>query len=289
MKERLLRVAATAPATYGFVPAAAVRATERMIQGRETRAAEVRRQADRMLDHHLRLAERAARDGARLIVIPEDCLRLMGLVSHHHREARCAERVQAAWDRYVERVGALCRRHGVFVAGGTVTRRDGRFHNSAVLLDPQGTVIAVYDKTHLPRNGEHLCLAPGESLPVFDTPLGRIGFLICWDILFPEAYGALALQGAELVLQPTFGHAGEWSDVTARCRAMDWAVPLVISMWGGPSCIVDSHGAMVAHTGRRRNAVAVATLDLAARRPLVYLQDVRREKPRERRTGLYVP
>jgi N-carbamoylputrescine amidase len=70
------------------------------------------------------------------------------------------------------------------------------------LLGPGG-LIGTYRKVHLWDN-ENTIFAPGDiGLPVFDTPLGRIGMLICYDLWFPEATRALALQGAELICVPT--------------------------------------------------------------------------------------
>lgn len=281
-----IRVAVCSPSTYGFVAKADERATVEAIAGRVTGPRLLAAHVERMLDHHGRLLERAGRRGARLAVIPEDCLRLGGLVRRHRGGAACAAGVDAAFARYDRRVGDLCRRFRMYIVGGTVTRTGRRYANTAVMHDDSGRIIARYDKTHLP-DGERGVYDPGRDLPVFDTPLGRIGMLICWDIVFPETVAALALKGAELIVQPTFGHDGESADITARSRALDWAVPLAISMWGRSSCIIDAGGAVVSRSGSRPNRIAVGELDLQAPRPWLFLGDVRREKPAWRRPDLY--
>ena len=286
-KPRRLVVVACAPASYGFLPAEFDAATERMIKGLERKPAQILAHVERMLDHQARILRRAGAAGGELAVIPEDCLRLAGMIGRHRRAVFCADVVQAAADRYRERIGEVCREFRMYVVGGTMTFRRGRFYNTALMQDPTGRVIASYDKTHLPRNGEHKCVAPGGDLPVFDTPIGRIGLLICWDILFPETYAVLALKGAELILQPTFGHWDEWADITARTRAHDWSVPLVVSMWGGCACIIDQEGNFAARTGRVGDSLAVAPLQRGASRRLIYLKDARRQKPLERRPELY--
>jgi len=194
--------------------------------------------------------------------------------------------VEDAFARYCERIGEVCREHGMFVVGGTLTHRRGRYYNTAVMQDPEGRVIASYDKTHLPP-AEARCIAPGADLPVFDTPIGKIGLLICWDIVFPEPFAVLALKGAQIVFQPTFGHWHESDDVTARSRAMDWSVPVAVSMWGGCACIIDAAGNFAARTGRVGDSIALAPLDLAASRKWLFFKDTRREKPLMRRTELY--
>jgi predicted amidohydrolase len=286
MNENPLIIAACAPATCGFVPKADERVTERIIDGRVTNVRLLAAHVERLLDHHVRLIERAGRADANLVVIPEDCLRLGALVSRHRGEAGCAAAIDAAFARYDQRMGDLCRRFQMCIVGGTVTRRGRRFANTAVMHDDKGRIIARYDKTHLPDQ-ERGVYTPGGELPVFETPLGRIGLLICWDIVFPEPYAMLALQGAELIVQPTFGHDGERADITARSRVQDWSVPLAISMWGGSSGIIDAAGNYVARTGYRANRIAVGTLDLKAPRSWLFLKDMRREMPMRRRPELY--
>ena len=63
--------------------------------------------------------------------------------------------------------------------------------------------IGTYRKTHLPFLGVDRFTVPGDELPVFDTPLGRIGLEICYDLRFPEATRTLALAGADIVAHPT--------------------------------------------------------------------------------------
>ncbi len=284
---RRLTVAACAPASFGFVAPEQVAATERMVAGQETDPAAIEAHAERFLDHHGRLLERAAGAGAQLAVLPEDILRLGELIRKHRSEAFCRAAVEAAQTRTAERIGTVCRRFGMAVAFGTATCRGGSFFNTAVLLDGGGQVVASYDKTHLPKPEREIYRA-GDALPVFDTPVGRIGMLICWDIAFPETYAALALQGAELIVQPTFGHWEEADDIVARCRARDWSVPLAIGMWGGCAGIVDAEGNYLAHSGRTGDSLAVATLDLGTPRKWLWMTDARTEKLQDRRPELYV-
>jgi predicted amidohydrolase len=283
-------VSACAPASYGFVPEDAVPATARMIHGDETDPLLVREHVDRLLDHHLHVLALSSDTHPDLAVIPEDSLRLAMMIARHGQHAWCARAITEAYDRYVERIGQFCRQHRCHVAGGTLTHHRGCYYNTAILQDAAGAVVASYDKTHLPRNpknGEHAFLTPGDDLPVFDTDIGRIGFLICWDIIFPETFAVLALRGAELVVQPTFGHADEWSDLTARCRCRDWSVPMAVSMWGGNACIVDHEGKLAAHTGRVPNTAATATLVLGSPRKFLYMDDAARQLREERRPELY--
>ncbi len=143
--------------------------------------------------------ERAADAGARLVVLPE--LASSGYTFQSSEEAAaCAEATAggpllSAW---IER----CRRHSVYVVAGFAERAADRLYNSALLLGPEG-VLGVYRKTHLFFD-EKTYFQPGNlGLPVFQLPFGRVGILICYDIWFPEAARALALQGADLICVPT--------------------------------------------------------------------------------------
>ena len=86
-------------------------------------------------------------------------------------------------------------------------RGPGLYHNTALLLGPDGGVLGQYRKMHIPEDPgfhEKFYFTPGDQgFPVFDTALGRVGLLICWDQWFPEAARIAALQGAELLLYPT--------------------------------------------------------------------------------------
>jgi N-carbamoylputrescine amidase len=86
-------------------------------------------------------------------------------------------------------------------------RAAGLHHNSAVVVDANGTQVGLYRKMHIPDDPqfyEKFYFAPGDTgFHGFDTSAGRIGVLICWDQWFPEAARLVALDGAEIVFYPT--------------------------------------------------------------------------------------
>lgn len=101
---------------------------------------------------------------------------------------------------------------------------DGRAENTAVLINAQGEIEGTYSKTH-PVGDERTYLRRGERYPVWETELGRIGILICYDVCFPETGRILALGGTELLLVPAAWRAShyfkEWWDLNLACRALD--------------------------------------------------------------------
>lgn len=80
----------------------------------------------------------------------------------------------------------------------------GVYYNAAAVIGPDGGIIGVYRKTHIPftKSYEKYYFTPGPDLPVFDTPVGRIGVLICYDRWYPEAWRKLVAQGAQIVCCP---------------------------------------------------------------------------------------
>ena len=147
------------------------------------------------LEHSLELAREAAMNGANLIVLPE--LANTGYLFGTRQEAFLhAELIpegpsMQAWLDFA-------RKHQVYLAAGLAERDGVQLFDSAVLVGPGG-FIGKYRKAHL-WNREKLWFTPGNlGFPVFDTPIGRIGLLICWDIWFPEVPRLLSLQGADII------------------------------------------------------------------------------------------
>lgn len=141
----------------------------------------------------------AVRDRADIIVLPE--LVTSGYVFQSAQET--ASVAITANDQLLQEWSAAAGRGGAVVIGGFCERgSDGRIYNSAAVVDGTG-VIGVYRKTHL-WDREKLFFEAGDAPPaVFDTPAGRIGVLVCYDLEFPEMTRALALAGAELIAVPT--------------------------------------------------------------------------------------
>lgn len=109
------------------------------------------------------------------------------------------------------------RKHLVFGFAGVDSRG---LYNGAALALPDGTLLR-YVKTHLPCLGLDQFVRPGDDLPVFETALGRIGMLICFDIRIPEAARTLALKGADLILLPTNWPTGASSTLIVPARAAE--------------------------------------------------------------------
>ena len=147
----------------------------------------------------LELIATAARKGAKLVVLPE--LANSGYVFESREEAfALAEQVPGgpttqAWSKAAEEFGLT-------IVAGIAERVGTKLYNSAAIIGPEG-YIGTFRKVHL-WNEENLFFEPGNlGFPVFATPIGRIGAMICYDGWFPEGHRLLALQGADLICIPT--------------------------------------------------------------------------------------
>jgi len=114
--------------------------------------------------------------------------------------ARLAEEVPSGFT--TQQLIEMSKEKNVHIVAGLVERQGDVFFNSAVLTGPEG-FIGRYRKTHLFFE-ENLWFSPGDSgFRVWDTPVGRIGIMICFDWFFPESARTLALQGADLIAHPS--------------------------------------------------------------------------------------
>jgi len=208
---------------------------------------------ERNLDACLARLDEAVADGAELVVFPECAI--PGYMFESADEAMpYAEEIPGP---STEALADAAARTGAHVCCGLIERDGDRLHNAAVLIGPGG-LVGTYRKTHLPFLGVDRFVVPGDELPVWDTPLGRIGVEICYDLRFPEVTRQLVDAGADLVLVPSEWVRGplkeaHWRTLaTARAientvylAAADHAPPIGV----GNSLIVDPMGVELAGLG----------------------------------------
>jgi len=231
----------------------------------------------RNLDACLARMEEAASAGARLLVLPECAI--PGYMFDSAAEAlRFAEEIPGPATETLERE---CLRLDLYVVCGLLEQDGDALRNSAVLIAPDG-LIGTYRKTHLPFLGVDRFTLPGDELPVYETPLGRIGLEICYDLRFPEVTRTLALKGADLVAHPTnFPMAAKvQTDVITLARAAENRIYLLTAnrvgkeRWGefcGWSQIVDPYGRRLAEAGETEEALLVAEVDVEKARDKDYV------------------
>jgi N-carbamoylputrescine amidase len=222
----------------------------------------------------------------------------------------------------VERLSRVAQEHRVSVFVPIFERRSaGIYHNTTVVLGPDGTILGRYRKMHIPDDPlyyEKFYFTPGDlGFPTFTLPTGRTGVLICWDQWYPEPARIAALSGAELLFYPTaigwhpaekreFGAAQHdaWETIQrahAIANGMYVAVPnrvghehgdvrgdraegAGLEFWGG-SFVADPFGRVIAKAAKNREELLLAEVDPQE------VETVRRHWPflRDRRVDAYGP
>lgn len=172
----------------------------------------------------------AASNGASLIVFPE--MYLTGYTA-----GRMLPGLAEYADGYSFKKMADCAaEYGIYVAYGFPEKRKGSnaVYNSQNFISDKGELIGTYAKSHL-FAGETKNFTPGSEFPVFDTALGRIGLLVCYDLEFPETARRLACRGAEVIISISANMApyGDTHEHFARSRAMENGVYLVYCNYTG--------------------------------------------------------
>ncbi len=254
----------------------------------------------------------AADGGARLVCLPELFLSRYFCQSEDASFFDLAEPIPGPTTK---ELGKLARRLKVVLVAPLFERRaPGIYHNSAAVIDGDGEIAGLYRKMHIPDDPayyEKFYFTPGDlGFQSFNTPVGRIGVLICWDQWYPEGARLCSLQGASILFYPTAigWHPHEkkeqgkaqrdaWQTVQ-RGHAIANGIYLAavnrvglerpdskspgIEFWGS-SFIADPQGVVLAEGSVNREEVLLGTVDLK------HLEEIRRDWPflRDRRIDAY--
>jgi nitrilase len=229
------------------------------------------------------LADAAAR-GAHLAVLPEN----FALMGAHETDKLTAAEADGTGP-IQDFLSRTARETGLWIVAGTLpieSIEPDRVYAACCVYDETGSRVARYDKIHLFDVGlpgsteayrESASFVPGEPVPVvIDSPAGKLGLSVCYDLRFPELYRALARAGAEVIVAPSaFTHttgAAHWH-VLARARAIENQVTLIAPNQAGHhasgrqtyghSLIVDPWGQVAAEAETAASEVIVASIDRA--------------------------
>lgn len=260
------------------------------------------------LAHSSTLIRQAAAAGARLIVLQE----------LHRSRYFCQTEDTAIFDLAetipgpsTDLLGALAKELNVVIVSSLFEKRAaGLYHNTAVVLDADGSIAGKYRKMHIPDDPgfyEKFYFTPGDlGFTPIDTAVGRLGVLVCWDQWFPEAARLMAMAGAELLIYPT---AIGWdprdsSDeqerqrqawvISQRAHAVANGLPVLAcnrighepdpsggpgTLFWGTSFIAGPQGELLAEANTQDQTILTANIDLsrseAVRRIWPYLRDRR--------------
>ncbi len=149
--------------------------------------------------------EQSAADGANIVCTQELFATEYFCQSEDHDNFHLAESIPGATTEAFQRLAKRC---GIVIIVSLFEKRSaGVYHNSAAVIDADGSLLGIYRKMHIPDDPlyhEKFYFTPGDlGFRAWDTRFGKIGVLICWDQWYPEAARLTAMQGAELLFYPT--------------------------------------------------------------------------------------
>ncbi|WP_347154377.1 carbon-nitrogen hydrolase, partial [Parabacteroides distasonis] len=148
---------------------------------------------------------KAAREGAELVVLQE---LHNGLYFCQTEDTNMFDLAETIPGPSTETFGALAKELGIVLVLSLFEKRaPGLYHNTAVVLEKDGTIAGKYRKMHIPDDPayyEKFYFTPGDlGFEPIDTSVGRLGVLVCWDQWYPEAARLMAMRGAEMLIYPT--------------------------------------------------------------------------------------
>ncbi len=244
------------------------------------------------------LASDAAQRGARLALFPEAFIGAYprGLsfgATVGDRTAEGREQFRVYWEAAIDvpgaataRLGAAARKSNLYLVAGVIERERGTLYCTALFFAPDGTLLGKHRKL-MPTGSERLVwgYGDGSTMPVFDTPLGRIGAVICWENYMPLMRAAHYAKGIQLYLAPTADGRDTWlatvrhiavegrcfvlscnqfarrGDYPARYAAQLGDDPTKVVSRGG-SCIISPLGEILAGPNYEEECILTADIDL---------------------------
>ena len=200
------------------------------------------------------LVEQAAQSGAQLLVLPEN----FALFSAEKARAFAEEKAEMV----LSILSGLCQKHGVWICAGTLPflRNDeqqlvqnSRVRAACFLLNDQGVCVSRYDKVHLfdvTVNDAVGCyresknIEPGNKVCVYESPWGKFGFAVCYDLRFPEMFRIIAKKGALLTFVPSaftrITGLAHW-EVLLRARAIENQMFIIGANQGGTHHLIKNN------------------------------------------------
>ncbi len=235
---------------------------------------------DRMIEAHLPFIDQAGTDGVQVLCFQEVFTQPYFCPSQDSKWYRATERIPDG--PTVKLMQHLAKKHAMVIVV-PIYEEDmtGVYYNTAAVIDADGSYLGKYRKTHIPQVAgfyEKFFFKPGNSgWPVFDTAYCKLGVYICYDRHFPEGWRALALNGAEYIVNPSATVAGlsqylwELEQPAAAVangvfigavNRVGEEAPWNIGRFYGSSYVVDPRGQIVAQAGDAQDQLITAEIDL---------------------------
>lgn len=260
------------------------------------------------LDKAVERVAAAAKKGAQIVCLQELFRSRYFCQSENHKNFDLAESIPGPT---TEALSGVASKYEIVIIASVFERRSaGIYHNTAVVIDADGSIAGIYRKMHIPDDPlyyEKFYFTPGDlGFPSFETRYAKIGALVCWDQWFPEGARLAALSGAQILFYPTaIGWIPNEPRAVAQQQRAAWeliqrshavangvyvaSVNRVgregkIKFWGH-SFVAGPFGEIIAHAGGEREEILLARCDLGK------IEETRQSWPflRDRRIDAYAP
>jgi predicted amidohydrolase len=230
-----------------------------------------------------RLAREAAKQGAQIICTPEGFLEGYCVQSTSLKTYRelCEDIPDGP---YVKQMLALAGELNIHITAGLAEKDDERQYNTAIIISPDGRVVAKHRKVHNAADEPHN--TTGATFSAFDLPFARVGMMICYDRQMPESARLLAIKGAQIIFTPSSGQFGGINDTMMITRA--WENSVYVMFAHPEDCLIINPNGEIMARYNGRDHVVIADLDLSlvghgtirGRKPALYkeLVDTRYEQ-----------
>lgn len=213
----------------------------------------------------------AARKGANVVCLPEYFSTGFGYKDAEKIRVEITRLAEPIQGQTLQEIRQACRAAHVYAIGGIIEAAQNKLYNTAFVISPTGEMLGIYRKVHLFKL-ESQFFQQGDGWQVFDTDFGKIGVMICYDAIFPEAARALALAGARVIFHPS-----SWMDpflqqwrIATSARALENQVWMVsvnrvgrdeLHTYFGRSRVIDPYGTCILECDDRET-LAIAKINL---------------------------
>jgi len=187
---------------------------------------------------------------------------------------------------YLDRVAKWADDLDLWICFGFTSLEDGEIFNTCGLWNREGELVGVYHKTHIQTHDRQYSM--GMGLPVWGSEWGKLGMMICADRRWPETVRTLRVQGARLILNPTYGMHGDWNLKIMQVRA--WENQCFIAFTHPEQTLMlDPGGDVVARMDSGEPGVSVTEIDLREAKDDNHILDRRPELYKPLSEGVYEP
>ena len=222
------------------------------------------------INKNLDLIKKAGKAGTDLVCTHEDFPN-SGMYIREFKKSVFSSIVKHTYKYIQENMSSLAKQYSMLIAANNYEECDGNIYNTSTVYGRNGEILGKYRKVHL-ADSENWKATPGDTFNVIETDIGKLGFAICYDMIFPESCRILALNGADIIIHQTqgWGTMGKGEPIVGesfmRVRAAENSVYMVVAkvMYGNEkerSLVIDNYGNIMAESAVHTEEILTAQFE----------------------------